>query len=169
MRPLVIAALVAVGGLIALGFWLFYFVGTDDPRRADAIVVLGGDPRRPATGIRLLHEGVAPILEVSLDMQPDPELSALCDTQRVSCFHASAYSTRGEARTVSRLARRRGWHSIIIVSSRYHLRRAKMLFRRCTDAQLQVVPADTSLWEYVRNLPFEVGKLAFQVTVARGC
>jgi uncharacterized SAM-binding protein YcdF (DUF218 family) len=169
VRRLVIAVLVTVGGLVSLGSWLFYFVGTARPQRADAIVVLAGDPRRPATGVRLLHEGVARVLELSLDAQTDAKVAALCDDRGVSCFHASADSTRGEARTVARLARRRNWHSIVIVSSRFHLRRARMLFRRCTNAQLQIVPAHTSRWEYVRNLPLETGKLLVQLTIERGC
>jgi hypothetical protein len=169
VRRFVIAVLIAVGGLLVLGSWLFYFVGTNHPHEADAIVVLAGDPRRPATGVRLLHEGVAPVLELSLDPKANAKIAALCGDRGISCFHASADSTRGEARTVARLARRHDWQSIVIVSSRYHLRRARMLFRRCTGAQLQIVPAHTSRWEYLRNLPFETSKLLVQLTVVRGC
>ena len=169
MLRLLIVVLIAVGGLVALGSWLFYFVGTDHPHRADVIVVLAGDPRRATTGVRLLHEDVAPVLELSLERNADAKVAALCDLPRVSCFHASTDSTRGEARTFARLARRHDWHSIVIVSSRFHLRRARMLFRRCTNAHLQIVPAHTSLLEYTRNLPFETGKLLVQLTVERGC
>jgi uncharacterized SAM-binding protein YcdF (DUF218 family) len=169
VRRFVIAVLLTVGGLVALGSWLFYFVGTNHPHRADAIVVLAGDPRRAATGVRLLHQGVARVLDLSLDASSGEKVAALCNDRRISCFHASSDSTRGEARTVARLARRHDWHSIVIVSSRFHLRRAQMLFRRCTNAQLQFVPAHTSRWEYIRNLPFETGKLLVQLTVERGC
>jgi hypothetical protein len=169
VRSLAIAAFVAAVALFALAWWQFVFVGTDHPRRADVIVVLSGNLRRPATGLKLLHDHVAPLLMLSVAPNPEPPIAALCGRPEVRCFHASTYSTRGEARTVAKLARRHGWHSIVIVSSRYHLRRAHMLFRRCTKAALQMVPSSTTLWDYVTNAPLEVGKLAVQFTAERGC
>jgi uncharacterized SAM-binding protein YcdF (DUF218 family) len=75
----------------------------------------------------------------------------------------------GEARTFAQLAKQRGWDSAVIVSSRFHLRRAKLLFARCTDAKLQVASSRTTWSEYLRNVPLEVGKFLDQVTINRGC
>ena len=86
-----------------------------------------------------------------------------------TCFRASPYSTRGEAETVSRLARARGWHTLVVVTSRYHERRAHMLFRRCTNAKLEFVPAHASVQAFLRNIPLEWGKFAYQLTVQRKC
>ena len=155
--------------LVALVLWLFFFVGTSHPQQADAVVVLAGNAGRVTTGMRLQREGIAPVLALSVDEGTLVRRDATCRRAHVLCFHASPFSTRGEAETFSRIARRHGWRRIVIVSSRFHLRRAHMLFGRCTDASLQVVPSHTSLWQYLTNIPLELGKLLVQVTVVRGC
>jgi len=165
-RLLPYAVLAAV---IALLLWLFLFVGTSHPHHADAIVVLAGNPGRVTTGERLHAEGVAPVLAISVDEATKIRADPMCRARRVLCFHASPFSTRGEAETFSRIARRHGWSSIIIVSSRFHLRRAHMLFRRCTNAALQIVPSKTGFWQFLANIPLELGKLLVQLTVIRSC
>jgi DUF218 domain-containing protein len=164
-----VLTILVVGGLVALGLWLFYFVGTENPHHADAIVVLAGNSKRPPKGLELLHRQVAPVLALSIPADPGPSVRKLCRRPHVTCFHAEPFSTRGEAETVARLAKRRGWNSLVVVSSRYHLRRAQMLFDRCTNADLQFVPAPTSAWDYLKNLPFEIGKLTVQTVWHRGC
>ena len=164
-----LVTVVVVGGLVALGLWLFYFVGTDNPHQADAIVVLAGSSKRPPKGLELLHEQIAPVLALSIPSDPKPKLRALCGRPHITCFHASPFSTRGEAEAIGRMAKRRGWHSLVVVSSRYHLRRAQMLFDRCTNAGLQMVAAPTSAWDYAKNLPFEIGKLTVQTVWEQGC
>ncbi|MHB8642509.1 MAG: YdcF family protein [Gaiellaceae bacterium] len=160
IRLTIVAVALAAGGA-----WWFYFVGTDHPAKADAIVVLSGDLRRVPTGVRLFDEHVAPNLLISLY----GAVPKSCGRPHVMCFHAHPLSTRGEAETVARMARAHGWKSIIIVSSRYHLRRARMLFARCTDARLQVVPSKTSLRRYMIAVPLELAKWAYQLTVQRRC
>lgn len=169
MRRLRFVLLAAVCTLAGACLWLFVLVGTKHPEPADAIVVLAGNPGRLDTGLRLVREGAAPTLAVSLEEHPDPRAITACRQRHAVCFHASPYSTRGEARAVARLARTHGWHRIVIVSSRFHLRRAELLFERCTDASVQVVPARTTLWDYVKNVPLELGKLLVQVTAERAC
>ena len=163
--------LIVVAGLVGLGLWLFYFVGSEHPNPADTIVVLAGDLGRLPEGRQLLRDGVAPILVVSLPPPPytNPELERLCAKRRVECFHAGEYSTKGEANAFGRLARKHHWRSTVVVSSRYHLRRARMLFRRCADVDVQVAPARTTAWDYTKNIPLETGKLAYQLTLDRGC
>jgi DUF218 domain-containing protein len=159
-------ALAALAVFVALVFSYFYFVGTSHPKHADAIVVLAGDRVRISTAVRLFDEHVAPNLLVSLWGNVP---TALCARTGVDCFHAHPFSTQGEAETVSRLARLHHWTSIVIVSSHYHLRRAHMLFRRCTHAKLQLVPARTTVVGYLENIPLELGKFAYQLTLDRRC
>ena len=64
---------------------------------------------------------------------------------KVVCFLPRPYSTRGEARGFARLARAHGWHSVIVVTSTYHVRRARMLFKRCFDGRVEAVGAEPSL------------------------
>jgi uncharacterized SAM-binding protein YcdF (DUF218 family) len=170
LRRISLALLVILAALIGAGLWLFYFVGTDPPYPADAIVVLSGNPGRPATGIELQKEGVAPELVLSVIPPLQKKIAKLCSSGRaVICFHAKPESTVGEARTFAQLARRRGWHSAVIVSSRFHLRRARLLFARCTDAKLQVASARTTWSDYGRNIPLEIGKFLDQLTLNRAC
>ena len=160
IRLAIVTVALAVGGA-----WLFYFVGTGHPAKADAIIVLSGDLRRVPTGVRLFHEGVAPNLLISLY----GDVPKSCGHPHVTCFHAHPFSTRGEAETVARMARTHRWKSIIIVSSSYHLRRARMLFARCTDARLQLVPSKTSFYRFAIAVPLEVAKWAYQLTIQRHC
>src|SRR5690242_4611291 len=98
---------------------MFYFVGSEHPNPADTIVVLAGDLGRIPEGRKLLRDGVAPLLVVSLPPPPytTPALEELCAKRGVRCFHAGEYSTRGEANAFGELARKNHWRSTVIVSS----------------------------------------------------
>ena len=161
--------LAAVAVFFALTLYLFVLVQSDDPKHADAIVVLSGDRKRLATGVRLFTRGVAPTLVISRDGRRWREADALCAGQRVVCFQADPYSTEGEARTIGRLEREHNWKRLVVVTSRYHLRRARMLFDRCTGRRPQVVAAKTTIVNYLVDVPWEWGKLVYQLTVDRSC
>ena len=163
---LIVAAFVAA--VVALTLYLFVFVPSDHVTRADAIVVLSGDRKRVATGLRLFRERVAPTLVISRDYRPWAALDAVCARPHVMCLHVTPYSTRGEAEAAGRLERQHGWRSIVLVTSRYHLRRARMLFDRC-GVRPKVVAARTTVRDYVVDVPWEWGKLLYQLTVNRSC
>ena len=169
MRVVLLVVAAAVGLLIAATLFLFVLVQSDSPKQADAIVVLSGDRARFTTGLRLYQEHVAPTLLVSRDSRPWREVDALCGRGGVRCFHADPYSTQGEAEAVARMARGRGWNRVVVVTSRYHLRRARMLFERCLHRRPQVVAARTTPLDYVEVVPWEWGKLLYQLTVDRSC
>jgi len=162
------AALAALGLIAAASLWLFVLVPSAHPRDADAILVLAGDRDRLDEGLALLHERVAPRLVISLDPAAWPRADGLCAHGAI-CFHAHPYSTQGEAETTARLIRRRGWHSIVVVTSRYHLRRAQILFDRCLPSKPAFVAAQTTFTDYVANIAWEWGKLLYQLTIDRGC
>lgn len=152
---------------IVASLYLFVFVPSAHPKRADAIVVLSSDRARYDLGLRLYQKHVAPTLVISL-----PGFRGrggfVCP-KGATCFRAKPYSTRGEAETVTRLARAHGWHTIVVVTSRYHERRAYMLFRRCTNVKLEFVPAHVSVRAYLVAIPLEWGKLFYQLTIQRTC
>jgi uncharacterized SAM-binding protein YcdF (DUF218 family) len=171
-------------GLLLLGLvlgWaiaaavLFVWPPRHDAGHAEAVVVLAGarGPRL-ATGLELARRSVAPVLVVSDGWSPTwPEANRLCAGRpaavRVVCFHPVPYSTRGEARAFARLAARRGWRSVVVVSSRYHLLRARMLFERCYDGSVDTAASKGSFVSRALAAPIETVKLGYALLVKRGC
>jgi uncharacterized SAM-binding protein YcdF (DUF218 family) len=148
------------------------------PERADAVVVLsGGLNARLDPALKLMHTGIAPVLAVSSAFRDEhwKKAQRLCrgdlgpTRYDVLCFTARPYSTVGEAEVVGKLARRNGWHRIVVVTSTYHVTRARMLFRRCYDGGISFVGTGSPWWRLPEEWAYETGKLAVQLTVRRGC
>jgi uncharacterized SAM-binding protein YcdF (DUF218 family) len=169
LRRLVLLLVLA---FLAASAVLFVWVpfATERPRRADAIVVLAGSRSRLPLALRLLHEDVARTLAVSSDPW-EPARVDFCRRPPAGafCFDAKPYSTRGEVRAIARFARARGWHSVAIVSSRYHLFRVRLLVRRCIDVRLELVPAHVKWWTWPKSIVAEWAKLAVAETARRSC
>jgi uncharacterized SAM-binding protein YcdF (DUF218 family) len=119
------------------------------PRRAEAIVVLGarllpdGSPgnalaRRVATGVALYRQGAAPLLLLSgggghgraeADAMAEAALAAGVPGSAL-LIEACSGNTVENAFLSAALLADRGLGSIVLVSERYHLFRARLLFRR---------------------------------------
>lgn len=173
---MVVAGVVAAWLVACAVLFVWPPAETGAPAHADAIVMLSGDRERLPTALRLVREGTAPVLVLSSVAETEDWRAAvrLCsagtyDRARVICPLAHPYSTRGEAETFSRLAQRRGWRSLVVVSSLYHLTRADMLFHRCYDGRLSLVGAPYPWWQTPYLWATETAKLAVQLTVERGC
>ena len=174
MRRLVLlVVLVVVAGWAAVVVRFVLRPVQQNPRHADAVVVLAGDHLRLGKALELMTRRVAPTLVISDGLAPGwREANRLCRGRarfRVVCFRPDPYSTRGEARAVARLAAARGWRSVLVVTSTYHVTRARLLFDRCTQARVSVTGST-----YRRSLiPLEVflepAKLVYALVVARGC
>lgn len=126
---------------------LFLWPSTDEPSRVDAVVVLSGDyGERMRRALELMAEGVAPTL-VHAGTPDSPQVLDLCaggQPFEVVCPMPDPDSTRAEARAVARLAESRGWNSIAVVTSDFHVTRAGMLFRRCFDGSVKMVGPEAS-------------------------
>lgn len=179
LRRLLAVVAVLVGAWLVTVAFLFIWPRADaPPARADAVVVLsGGLNERLDPALALVRRGVAPVLAISSAFR-DPRWAKahrLCRGEegptrfRVLCFEASPYSTRGEARSVARLARQHGWTRIVVVTSTYHVTRARMLFQRCYHGRLWVVGTGSTWWRLPEEWASETGKLLVQATVERGC
>jgi len=168
---LALAALVAAWLVLSLVLFVWSPWASSAPAHADVVVVLSGDKRRLAPALSLFRRGVAPTLAVSSVGRAHhwTQAARLCKEPHVVCFDAVPYSTRGEARTVARLAAARGWRSVVVVTSRFHVTRARMLFRRCYHGRLAVVPTGSTWWRLPEEWLSETGKLAVQLTAERGC
>jgi uncharacterized SAM-binding protein YcdF (DUF218 family) len=159
----------------AVGAWVLFVRGDGgEARPADAVVVLAGDPRRLPVGLRLVREGVAPVLVVSRDRRPDVTLDDEICSGRIAvrhvCFEAVPYRTTGEARAIARLARAQGWRRIDVVTSRFHVRRAGIVVRRCVDGEVHMVAApNPPPLQLVGDLVLETVKLGDALALRRGC
>ena len=148
---------------------LFVVHHDDPPARADAVVVLQGSKTRLPLGYQLMQDGYAPLLIVSRGSKLGIEHS-LCDGEtrfEVVCF--SAKSTRGEARQVSQIARERKLESLDVVTSEFHVFRARRIFEHCFDGDLHMVGAPQKWWLTPKYMVSETVKLGYQVVFARGC
>src|SRR5258708_21575869 len=139
--PVLAAAGVLLGS--QAGSWLV----VDSPRPSDAIVILAGETeQRPAKGLRLLSQGLAPRLfldapagsriyrwsQLELAQQ---YLSGLPAAQQLAACPIFGLSTRDEARDVARCLAASGAangseiHRVLLVTSDFHTRRALAVFR----------------------------------------
>ena len=176
-RLLAALAVLIVAWLIACAVFFVWPRVDAPPARADAVVVLSGDRNvRLDPGVRLVGRDVAPVLVISGALQDPhwPKAQRLCRLGRVAearviCFDPVPFSTRGEARAIGRLAREHGWHRIVIVTSTFHLTRARMVVHRCYRGRLWAVGTPTKWWRLPEEWVFETGKLAVQLTSERGC
>jgi uncharacterized SAM-binding protein YcdF (DUF218 family) len=77
----------------------------------------------------------------------------------VTCFQPHPATTRGEAEQVRDLARQHGRTSVVVVTSTYHVSRARMIFQRCLDGRLFVVAArrDISVFTWVYQYLYQTG------------
>jgi uncharacterized SAM-binding protein YcdF (DUF218 family) len=114
---------------------------------------------------------LAPVLYVSDgSREASQSLCRRTTPYRVLCIRPEPYSTRGEAETVARVARTRGWRRILVVTSEYHVRRARMLFDRCLGGRrVAIVGTRPSLPRFALGALLEWPKLALALTLRRAC
>ena len=175
-RILAVAAAALLAAWVAATLRIVFFPTEDRPGRADAVVVLSGSKHeRLDKGLELMRQGVAPTLVISGGYDPrQPRARALCeagtaDGYRVACFTPDPDSTRGEARSVRKLAERSGWKRILLVTSTFHVTRARMLFDRCLDADVDAVGAPYPWTSIPSAIAGEWVKLGLSETFDRGC
>lgn len=156
--------LVLLGGALPLGPALFsLLLVAEPPRRADAIVVLGGgvhDEELPSTGttsrlvhgLRLHHRGYAPVVILTGGNPAKPSIPEAAVMRRVAeelrtpadvlVTELVADRTSTQAEAVARIARERGIRTILLVTSGEHSWRATRVFRKAglTVISTPVVP-----------------------------
>jgi uncharacterized SAM-binding protein YcdF (DUF218 family) len=169
LRALLVLIVVWVAATISL----FIVPHGNKPIHADAVVVLSGASSRLPVGLKLVKEGDAPLLVVSRT-DPDPSVleQAVCAKRvdvHVLCFHAHPYSTVGEAEAVGRMAVARHWSAVDVVTSSYHVVRARILMRRCFHGRLAVVASHDRLTLVARDAVLESVKLVYHEVFHRAC
>jgi uncharacterized SAM-binding protein YcdF (DUF218 family) len=177
-RLILLLAVLAGAWLVACAVVFVWPPAASSPRRVDAVVVLsGGGDSRLDPAVTLMRRHVAPLLVISSPTQDTKSRSAqrMCRARphaypfRVLCFEASPYSTRGEARAIGRLAHTHNWKRLAVVTSAYHVTRARMLVQRCYPGDVSMVGTRSTWWKLPEEWAFETGKLLVQLTLRRGC
>lgn len=151
-----------LAALFAHSYWLplvgRFLIVADSLQPADAIVPLGGEAakERLAGAALLYQEGYAPsfvIVNVHMTVVGiREEYEALArreaiwqgvDAEDIWVAPGRVSSTVDEAWAVRALAETKGWHSVIVVTSPYHTRRTRLIFREVlqeTDIRVDVQP-----------------------------
>jgi len=146
---------------------------TDPLRKADAIFILGGYGDRKPYGFSLFQQGWAPNVILSNPIGPSqPDAATMwidrwCDStgwgsellpdpkpwpvSTKFCPNPDPPTTLGEARAFRKLAEEHGWKSVIVVTFRPHIARARLIFERCFsgDVTMAVSPVDISTTQWV--------------------
>ena len=179
--------------LLGVGWWID---DGDQPVKSDIIVILAGDISRELLGAELYAQGFAPDVWISR-ARPDSSIAELAkfgipmpseeaiDRQilvkrgvpndRIRVYGSDVVSTADEAEALRREFPSRG-KRILVVTSRYHVRRARIVFRRLLrEADVRVVaePYDDSRkpwWkdkELAENAPLEIMKTLYYLTGGR--
>jgi uncharacterized SAM-binding protein YcdF (DUF218 family) len=123
----------------------------DQLARADAIIVLGDDnfyADRVSRVADLYRHGMAPVVVASgRKLRPYAGIAELMEhdlmergvpKDKILRVAHEAENTREEALVLRQLSIARQWRSVIIVTSNYHTRRARYIFRRLFPTNTQV-------------------------------
>jgi uncharacterized SAM-binding protein YcdF (DUF218 family) len=124
----------------------------EDPLdKADAIIVLGDDnfyADRATRGAELFREGKAPVMVASgRRLRPNAGIAELMEhdlvergvpKEKILRFVQDADSTKEEAEALRKLVTGKKWRSVIVVTSNYHTRRARYIFRRVFPQGIEI-------------------------------
>jgi len=128
-------------GLVGVASQAARFLVVDAPEKSDAIIVLAGDTKvRPARALELLRQGMADRVFLNAENRNliyDEQLvdiarryaKSLPEAGRVSVCPIFGFSTNAEAEDVSRCLQSVGAHRVLIVTSEFHTRRSRIIFR----------------------------------------
>ena len=124
----------------------------EDPLdKSDALIVLGDDnfyADRATRGAQLFREGKAPLIVASgRRLRPNAGIAELMEhdlvergvpRDKIVRFVHDADSTLEEAQGLARVAGEKKWHSVIVVTSNFHTRRARYIFQRVFPQGIEV-------------------------------
>ena len=150
--------------LVLLIFWVLYLVRApilrsigeawivEDPlERSDAIIILSDDnfyADRATRAAELFRRGLAPeIVASGRRLRPFAGIAELMvhdllergvPKDKIEAFAQDGDNTKEEAIALSQLAARKKWHSVVVVTSNFHTRRARYIFLRVLPSTIRV-------------------------------
>jgi len=124
----------------------------EDPLdKVDALIVLGDDnfyADRATRGVQLFREGKALVIVASgRRLRPNAGIAELIEhdlvergvpKDKIVRFTHDGDNTLEEAQALAKFVAGKKWHSVIVVTSNYHTRRARYIFRRVFPQGMQV-------------------------------
>jgi uncharacterized SAM-binding protein YcdF (DUF218 family) len=123
----------------------------DSLDKADTLIVLSDDnfyADRATRAAELFREGKAPLVVASgRRLRPNAGIAELMEhdlvergvpKDKIVRFAHDADSTQEEAEALAKLARTRKWRKVIVVTSNYHTRRARYIFRRVFPQDIEI-------------------------------
>jgi DUF218 domain len=175
--------LVLVALFVLLITWLVggYFVivhpVTNTLHRADAIVVLGSADidGRQAMAFRLADQNYASTVAISVGSARQLDFKLSCHNPpanlTVLCFVPDPPTTQGEARQIRTLSAQHHWTSIIVVTSSYHISRARMIFTGCFggDVMMAAPAAHHSIATIGYQYAYQTAGYVKALVFDRGC
>lgn len=147
--------------LVALGAGLLYATNSwfvepsEDPIGDPQAIVLiqGGRGERFDRASELLAEMPdAPLVMVTPAPISHPtavELQEVCATEQtfeVICIDGDPADTIEEVELLSDYLEQREWDEVVVVTSKYHVYRVGLLFRRCYDGEAAMAYGNLTLW-----------------------
>jgi hypothetical protein len=129
---------------------------------------------RLATALALVGSHRAGTLLISVPAELHDRLAGQCASAiegvEVICFEPHPGTTRGEARYLAAIAAARHWHTVLVVTSGYHVSRARMVLNRCFDGKLLMIaaPQQLSKLRWAQHLLYETGAF-IKAGLQRGC
>ncbi|MGX7677318.1 YdcF family protein [Jatrophihabitans sp. DSM 45814] len=158
------ASLLLVVWLVG-GYFVIVNPKTNRLSSVDAILVLGSPDRngRQTEGLELLDAGRADTLIESVGSNYQRSLKSICSAgvtgKQVVCFLPEPATTQGEAREIAALSKQHGWTRIIVVTSTYHVSRARMIVERCFDGKVEMAAArkGISLGDWAYQYVYQTG------------
>jgi hypothetical protein len=140
-RAWIVAGLALAGVLALWAVRAGTFLVVDEPRPSDVIVVLAGETdHRPARALELLDQGYAK--KVLIDVPADARIYTFTQLQLAEKYvqglpQAAAVricpieglSTKAETRDVEKCLAQENIRTVLIVTSDFHTRRARSIFR----------------------------------------
>jgi uncharacterized SAM-binding protein YcdF (DUF218 family) len=181
-RSLIVLAAAIVPAVAGSTVYGGRYLDHEDPlRQADALFVLGGSRmERPLEAADLYREGYAPLIALSPESEEPAEVIARtrgipfprkAEVQAAALIASgiprdafvlssgNADSTAAEGALLRSLTTSRGWRTVIVVTSKYHTRRAGFAMRRAlAGTGVQVVmrasrydPATPERWWHSRG------------------
>ena len=150
-----VAIAAAVLLVVLIGVPLYVLPPAGDPKKSDAILVLGPPTeQRIALAEELRDEGVSDLIIVSVQKsggQTEQDLD-ICRDEGVRCDVPDPFTTRGEVLLISENSAASDPPSLTVVTFTPHVMRARYIFGKCYAGDVTVVSTNQPLsfggWAY---------------------